>query len=85
MLQRYAKFVWGIDEADTHAAGEAAVRRTEEFFRQMGCPVRLSDMAPIKIDPAEIVEHLERGDQTALGERRDIGLADVRTILQMAA
>ncbi|MFS8115366.1 iron-containing alcohol dehydrogenase [Rhizobium jaguaris] len=85
MLQRYAKFVWDIAEADPKRAGEEAIRRTEDFFRRMGCPVRLSDVAPIVIEADEIVSHLERAKQTTLGESQDIGLAEVQAILRIAA
>lgn len=85
MLLRYARRVWHIDTADENAAREEAIRRTEAFFRQMGCPVRLSDVAPIRIVPDDILEHLERAGQTALGESADIGPKEVKEILVLAA
>jgi NADP-dependent alcohol dehydrogenase len=85
MLARYARRVWHIDEPDDVKAGEEAIRRTEEFFRAMGCPVRLSDVLPIRIVPEEIISHLDRAGQTALGEASDVRLDDVREILRLAA
>lgn len=85
MLQRYARYVWGIDDDDPRSGGEKAIRKTEDFFRRMGCPVRLSEAAPIVIEPEAIAEHLQRAGQTALGEGQDIGLPEVRSILRMAA
>jgi NADP-dependent alcohol dehydrogenase len=85
MLARYARRVWHINEPDDVKAGEEAIRRTEEFFRTMECPVRLSDVLPIRIAPEEIISHLDRAGQTALGEASDVRLNDVREILRLAA
>lgn len=85
MLVRYARNVWGITEPDEAKAAEEAIARTEAFFRQMGCPVRFSEIAPLKVAPEDIVHHLEEAGQTALGERQDIGIAQVREILALAA
>jgi NADP-dependent alcohol dehydrogenase len=85
MLLRYARRVWQITEPDEAKAAEEAIRRTEDFFRRMGCPVRLSDAAPVQIAADDIVAHLERAGQTALGERHDIGTTEVREILTLAA
>jgi NADP-dependent alcohol dehydrogenase len=85
MLVRYARRVWHITEPDDNKAAEEAIRRTEDFFRRMGCPVRLGDVAPVAIATEDIVAHLERAGQTALGEHHDIGVAEVREILKLAA
>ncbi len=85
MLLRYARRVWHIEDKNEDAAREEAIRRTEDFFRRMGCPVRLSDVAPVKVVPADIVAHLERAGQTKLGEAADIDTAAVREILARAA
>ena len=74
-----------IEDANEDAAREEAIRRTEDFFRRMGCPVRLSDVAPVKVVPADIVAHLERAGQTKLGEAADIDTAAVEAILARAA
>ncbi len=85
MLLRYARNVWGITEADEMKAAEEAIARTEDFFRRMGCPVRFSEIAPIRVEPDDIVRHLEQAGHTALGERQDIGARQVREILALAA
>jgi NADP-dependent alcohol dehydrogenase len=85
MLVRYARRVWHIQEPDENKAAEQAIARTEAFFRDMGCPVRLSDVAPIEIVPEDVVSHLERAGQTSLGERNDVRPQDVRNILALAA
>lgn len=84
MLARYARNVWGVNEADDGKAAEAGIVRTEAFFRRMGCPVCASD-ADLTIDEKGILAHLEDASQTALGENRDIRADDVRAILRMSA
>jgi NADP-dependent alcohol dehydrogenase len=84
MLARYGREVWGLREGSEAKIAEAAIDRTEAFFRQMGCPVRLSELG-VDVDTAEIVAHLERAGHTALGETADIDLPAVRRILEMAA
>lgn len=85
MLVRYARNVWGIKEADEAKAAELAIARTEAFFSRMGCPVRFSEIAPTAVITADIVHHLEQAGHTALGEKQDIGISQVRDILAMAA
>ena len=51
----------------------------------MGMPVRLADLSPVEVSPQEIVAHLERVGQTALGEQSDITPKDVIEILRLAA
>lgn len=85
MLVRYARNVWGITEPDEERAAELAIARTEDFFREMGCPVRFSEIAPIKVVTDDVVHHLEEAGHTALGEGKDIGVAQVRDILARAA
>ena len=85
MLLRYARRVWHIDEPNEDKAIAQAIDKTEEFFRTMGCPVRLGDVAPIRVVAEDVVHHLEVAGQTALGERGDIKPDDVRAILKLAA
>jgi len=40
---RYARNVWGIEEADDGRAALAGIDATEEYFRSIGVPVRLSE------------------------------------------
>jgi hypothetical protein len=50
----------------------------------MELPCRTSE-APVAISIEAVVETLERGEQTSLGEAGDIGPEEVRRILEMAA
>lgn len=40
----YAKNVWNITEADTYKAANAGIDATEEFFKKMGLPTKLSQV-----------------------------------------
>ncbi|PVE22288.1 NADH-dependent alcohol dehydrogenase [Microvirga sp. KLBC 81] len=84
MLARYGRTVWSITETDDAVAAEKAIEQTEQFFKTMGCPVRISELG-LDFSPTDILEHLERAGQTALGENRDIDAPSVRQILSMAA
>jgi NADP-dependent alcohol dehydrogenase len=85
MLARYGRHVWGIAGGDDRRVAEAAIEATESFFRRMGLPVKTSEVAPIVVEAEAVVETLRRGDQTRLGEAGDIGPAQVREILALAA
>lgn len=84
MLARYGRRVWKIDNADDNLVADMAIDKTEEFMRQMSCPVRLSDVE-FEIDPEALIARLERAGHTTLGEAGDIHLEEVRAILKMAA
>lgn len=85
MLARYGREVWGIAGDDERKVAEAAIEKTEGFFRRMGLPVRLAEVAPIQVSPRDVVAHLERAGQTQLGEGGDIASPQVTRILAMAA
>jgi NADP-dependent alcohol dehydrogenase len=84
MLARYGRKVWSISEPDDAIAAEMAIDRTEQFFKTMGCPIRISELGLV-FSESGIVEHLERAGQTALGENLDIDALSVKQILSLAA
>lgn len=85
MLARYARRVWKVDEPDDRKAAVAAIERTEDFFRRMGCPISLSEFQESVIEPQPVVEHIQKAGQFPLGENRDINGEDVLRILKQAA
>jgi NADP-dependent alcohol dehydrogenase len=85
MLARYGRRVWNINDDDDARVAAKAIDLTEDFFRRMGLPVRLSELAPHKVSADDVVEHLERAKQTELGEAGDIGGPQVRDIINHAA
>jgi NADP-dependent alcohol dehydrogenase len=83
MLARYARRVWKVEEADDHAAAERGIALTEDFFRRMGLPVRTGEM--VRLSVPDVVAHVVKAGQVPLGEGKDIGPEEIRTILEMAA
>lgn len=76
-LLQYGKRVWGVDNADS------AIEKTEQFFREMGLPTRLSEVNAGDETIEEIVRRFtERG--TVLGECANITPDVVRQILNCA-
>ena len=87
-LLQYAHNVWNITLDDTHqdedAVIEAAIVRTENFFRDLGLPVSLEDaeLDASAIDP--IIKQLEAHNMVQLGEHSNNDLEVSRRILQRA-
>lgn len=76
-LLQYGKRVWGVDNADS------AIEKTEQFFREMGLPTRLSEVNAGDETIEEIVRRFtERG--AVLGECANITPDVVRQILNCA-
>ncbi len=87
-LLQYAHNVWNITLDDAHqdedAVIEAAIVRTENFFRDLGLPVSLEDaeLDESAIDP--IIKQLEAHNMVQLGEHSNNDLEVSRRILQRA-
>lgn len=83
-LIQYAQRVWGIQGLTDEATIDAAIARTEEFFRSVGNPTRLSDYGVKLADCQPIVERFkERGQM--FGEHKAIGAQQVGEILALCA
>ena len=63
---RYGKNVFGIEGEDKEKVALEAIGKTEDFFRQMGMPVRLNEVG---IDPSRFEEMAEK----AVLNRGEIG------------
>jgi NADP-dependent alcohol dehydrogenase len=83
-LLQYAERVWGISEGDEESRIDLAIEKTEDFFKQMKVPVRLSevDLDASHID--EILARLEQHGMLKLGEHKAVTLDVSRQILQRA-
>lgn len=81
-LAQYGARVWGLSGSEEERA-QAAIEKTEEFFRLLGVKTRLAEYgAENAVD--QVPPRLEKRG-VVLGERRDIGPAQVREILRLCA
>ncbi|MGE5651461.1 MAG: iron-containing alcohol dehydrogenase [Bacillota bacterium] len=83
-LLQYAARVWSISEGDEDARIEQAIRRTQDFFEQMGVKTRLSDYQLGAQNIEAILKHLENHRMVTLGEQRDVTLEVSRKVLELS-
>jgi NADP-dependent alcohol dehydrogenase len=81
-LLQYAARVWDLAEGDEDARIEAAIARTEEFFRAVGVPTRLSDYGLGKDVVPAVVKALEAHGMTRLGETGEVTPEVSRRVLE---
>lgn len=83
-LLQYAERVWDLRDGTPEARIEAAIARTEAFFREVGVPTRLADYHVDAGIASQVAERLRRrGD--LLGEARDLTPERVEALLRSAA
>ena len=83
-LLQYAARIWSIDTSNEDQAIDLAIAKTEEFFKQMGMPVRLADADIPATDIPELIEKLTAHGMVVLGEHRDITPEESRKIFELA-
>ena len=87
-LLQYAKNVWHITEGNSNLSDEdkieQAIVNTENFFRDLGLPVRLSDADLDASAIAPILSQLEEHNMVKLGEHRSNDLSVSERILRAA-
>ncbi|MEG0884993.1 MAG: iron-containing alcohol dehydrogenase, partial [Janthinobacterium sp.] len=83
-LLQYAARVWGLDGGDEDGRIEAAIARTEFFFRHMGVKTRLADYGLNHASVDAVVAALEAHGMTALGEQREVTPAVSRKVLELS-
>ena len=83
-LLQYAANVWHITQGSDEDKIEQAISRTEAFFRELGLPVRLSDVDLSASAIAPIVNQLKEHNMVELGEHRTNDLAVSERILNAA-
>lgn len=83
-LLQYAERVWALTQGDDDARIDLAIEKTEQFFRQMKAPTRLSDVELDQSAITTVLTKLEQHAMVALGEQRDITLDVSRQILETA-
>lgn len=83
-LVQYAERVWDITEGSDEERAEAAIARTEEFFRNLGAGTRIEDY-DLSADVIDvIIKQLESHGMVKLGEHRDVTPEVSRKILETA-
>lgn len=83
MLFRYGQRVWGQSGRDREAVIDEALERTIDFFHSLEVPTRLGDYQIRPQDCREIVSRIQQRP-AKIGERQDIGAAEVAAILSLA-
>jgi NADP-dependent alcohol dehydrogenase len=82
-LLQYAERVWNLRDGSEDARIDAAIERTEAFFRQMGVPTRLPDYGLGAKNIDEIVGALQAHGMVRLGEDRDVTPEVCRKVLEL--
>jgi len=81
-LLKYAARVWDICEGAEDARVDQVIARTEEFFRSVGIPTRLSDY-DIPADAVQKVAENQKKRKMLLGEHGDLGSKEIEEILRL--
>ncbi|WP_426359403.1 iron-containing alcohol dehydrogenase [Pseudocolwellia sp. HL-MZ19] len=83
-LVQYAERVWQLTDTDEEVKIDKAIALTEDFFKRMDVPVRLSEIEITKDQIDGLIDGLEKHGMTELGEHGDITLEVSRKILETA-
>ncbi len=84
-LAQYGQRVWNIQGNSTEEIAEKAIEKTVEFFHKMGMKTKLSENAENIENTANfIVNRFEERGWKVLGEKQNITLEKVRTIVEMS-
>ena len=84
-LLQYAARVWDLHTGDEDARIEAAIARTEDFFRAMGVGTKLSDYGLGRDAIPAVIAALEAHGMTRMGETGEVTLDVARAALEGAA
>ena len=83
-LVQYAQRVWQVSEGSEDQQIEQVIALTEDFFKRMGMPIRLSDIELGESDIDVLIGKLEAHGMIALGEKQQVTLGVSRQILTAA-
>ncbi len=83
-LLQYAQRVWNIQKGTEDEQIDQAIEKTEQFFVQIGVPVRLSDVDLNESHIEGLITNLKQHGMVKLGENRDITPQVSEQILKMA-
>lgn len=83
-LVQFAERVWHLTDKDETIKVDKAIALTEDFFKRMQLPTRLSEVDLTQEHIDGLLERLEQHGMTALGEHGDITIDVSRKILTLA-
>ena len=83
-LLQYAERIWNLTEGDDDSRIRRAIELTEQFFKTMQVPTRLSDVELGESDIDGLIEKLTQHGMLKLGEHSDITPEVSRKILHTA-
>ena len=84
-LAQYGQRVWNIQGNSSEEIAEKAIEKTVEFFHKMGMKTKLSENAQNIEKTADfIIARFEERGWKALGEKQNITLEKVKTIVEMS-
>jgi NADP-dependent alcohol dehydrogenase len=84
-LAHYGQRVWNIQGNSTEEIAERAIEKTVEFYQKMGMKTKLSENTDNFENTADfIVNRFEERGWKALGEKQNITLEKVKTIVEMS-
>ena len=83
-LLQYAERVWNVVDGSEDQRIDQAIECTENFFKTMKVPTRLSDVDLGASDIDTILENLQQHGLVALGEQREVTPDISRIILETA-
>lgn len=84
-LAQYGQRVWNIQGNSTEEIAKKAIEKTVEFFHKMGMKTKLSENTENFENTADfIINRFEERGWKAFGEKQNITLDKVRTIVEMS-
>ncbi|MBR6328550.1 MAG: iron-containing alcohol dehydrogenase [Lachnospiraceae bacterium] len=85
---RFARKVFGIEEADDMAAAKAGIKAAEDFWKSIGMPVTLQEICGRKLteeDMKDLSMRATKNDTVKLSRLKPLGAAQVVEIYRMAS
>ncbi len=83
----YGKKVWGIEAGDPEEAALAAIKRTEQFFRDLNMPTSIGELK-IGVQTDDLLKKLAdsatNGDKIRLGTFQPLDMDDALAVYRMA-
>jgi NADP-dependent alcohol dehydrogenase len=84
-LAQYGQRVWQIQGKTTEEIATKAIEKTVAFFHKMGMKTKISENTENPINTAEfIVKRFEERGWKALGEKQQVTLEKIKTIIEMS-